>query len=192
MNERTQFDGQPRYVVAAEGRTDPAQGSMRETEFIPGPDTARAFRDALGCFGTGVTVVTAMTDDGPLGMTANSFASLSLDPPLVLWAPAKGSRRYVAFTEARNYCIHVIAEEQQDLAAHFARQGHDFGTVDWTSGARDVPILTGCLARYECTRVALHDGGDHGLIIGRVERAAHRPGQGLMFKRGQYGGFAGA
>ncbi|MCR9127401.1 MAG: flavin reductase family protein [Rhodobacteraceae bacterium] len=164
---------------------------MSEHEFIPGPENGRAFRDALGCYGTGVTIVTAMTDDGPLGMTANSFASLSMDPPLVLWSPAKTSRRYDGFARAERFCIHVVADTQQTLANHFARQGHGFDKVEWHPSEDGTPILEGVLARFECRQVALHDGGDHGLIIGHVLRAAHRPGQGLMFKRGQYGGFSG-
>ena len=83
---------------------------MPDQTFIPGPETARAFRDALGCFATGVTVVTTQTDRGPLGITANSFASLSLDPPLVLWAPALTSSRYQAFADAERFAIHVMAE----------------------------------------------------------------------------------
>lgn len=164
---------------------------MPDTDFIPGPDTARDFRDALGCFGTGVTVVTAQSDLGPLGMTANSFASLSLDPPLVLWAPAKASRRYAAFATADHFTIHIMAEDQHDLAHHFARQGDGFETVDWVPSPTGVPILSGCLARFECHRAALHDAGDHAIIVGHVDRAAFRPGKGLIFKRGQYGGFSG-
>ncbi|MCE8009479.1 flavin reductase family protein [Aestuariivita sp.] len=164
---------------------------MTEHSFAPGPDTARDFRDALGCFGTGVTVVTAQSPQGPLGMTANSFASLSLEPPLVLWAPAKTSRRFDSFAKARHFAIHVMAEDQHDLARHFARRGDGFDAFDWTSSDRDVPILAGCLARFECHLSAVHDAGDHAIIVGHVDHAAYRPGQGLIFKRGQYGGFSG-
>ncbi|TNF63849.1 MAG: flavin reductase [Rhodobacteraceae bacterium] len=164
---------------------------MSDPVFTPGPDTARAFRDALGCFATGVTVVTTQTADGPLGITANSFASLSLDPPLVLWAPARASRRHEAFTRARHFAIHVMAGDQHALARHFATSGDGFEAFDWSASPEGVPILSGCLARFECERAALHDGGDHTIVVGRVIRAAHRPGQGLIFKRGQYGGFSG-
>ena len=164
---------------------------MSETSFIPGPETRAAYREALGCFGTGVTVVTTMTEAGPLAMTANSFASVSLDPPLVLWCPARGSLRHDAFVAARRFAIHVMAETQQALAAHFAATGGDFDRVEWQAGADGVPQLAGCLARFDCAAHAVHDGGDHSIIVGRVLQASHRPGQGLMFKRGQYGGFAG-
>lgn len=164
---------------------------MPETTIVPGPDTARAYRDALGCFGTGVTVITATTAQGPLAITANSFSSVSLDPPLVLWCAAKGSPRHDGFAAARHYAIHVMGEEQQALAVHFARFGTRFDGIDWAPDGNGVPILTGCLARFDCAATARHDAGDHTIIVGRVLRATHRPGQGLMYKRGQYGGFAG-
>ncbi len=164
---------------------------MSETTFTPGPDSARDFRDALGCYGTGVTVVTTMSPDGPMGMTANSFASVSLDPALVLWSPAKTSRRHTIFANASHFAIHIMAEDQDALARHFAQQGDGFGAVDWHLSEENLPILDGCLARFECATDAVHDGGDHSIIVGRVIRAAHRPGRGLIFKQGQYGGFLG-
>lgn len=164
---------------------------MSELTFTPGPDTSRAYRDALGCFGTGVTVVTTRTDRGPLAMTANSFASVSLDPAMVLWCAAKRSLRHPAFAAALDYAIHVMADDQQDIALHFARSGEDFAPVDWSQNSNGVPILQGCLARFECRRMALHDAGDHTIIVGQVLCATHRPGSGLMYKHGRYGGFAG-
>jgi flavin reductase (DIM6/NTAB) family NADH-FMN oxidoreductase RutF len=162
---------------------------MTETSFVPGPETARAFREALGCFGTGVTVVTTRTADGPLAMTVNSFTSVSLDPPLVLWCPARASLRHDAFANAARFSIHVMAEDQQDLALHFARTGSDFASVDWADTPEGVPALAGCLARFDCAAHARHEAGDHSVLIGLVTRATTRPGSGLMFKRGQYGGF---
>lgn len=164
---------------------------MPDTSFIPGPDTDREYRDALGCYGTGVTVVTAQTAHGPLAMTANSFASVSINPALVLWSPAKASQRHDTFIKADRFAIHVMAENQQALAVHFARTGDDFDAVPWHPAPDGLPILKHCLARFECTRLAVHDAGDHSVVMGRVTLAAHRPGQGLIFKRGQYGGFAG-
>ncbi|WP_050929727.1 flavin reductase family protein [Aestuariivita boseongensis] len=163
---------------------------MSETVFTPNADTTRQFRDALGCFGTGVTVVTAQSDQGPLGMTANSFSSVSLDPPLVLWAPAKSSRRYASFAKAQHFAIHVMGEDQDAMARHFARAGDGFDAFDWSRSEAGVPILAGCLARFECHLAALHDAGDHAIIVGHVDRAAFRPGKGLIFKQGQYGGFS--
>ena len=164
---------------------------MSDTPFIPGPETARQFRDALGCFATGVTVVTAHSDSGPMGMTANSFTSVSLAPPLVLWSPAKSSRRYTAFTQAQHFAIHIMGEDQHSLAQHFAQNGDRFDSVTWAPSPDGVPILSGCLARFECKQTAVHDAGDHSLILGQVLRATHRTGKGLIFKQGQFGGFAG-
>ncbi|MEM6634390.1 MAG: flavin reductase family protein [Pseudomonadota bacterium] len=158
-------------------------------EFRPGADSARAFRDALGRYATGVTVVTCATPDGPLGITANSFASVSLDPPLVLWSPAKASRRFGPFAEAAQFAIHVLGAEQQGVCAHFARQGHDFTGLDWSAGDDGVPLISGCLARFECSTFSRHDGGDHLIIVGRVARATMREGEALLFAHGNYGRF---
>lgn len=162
---------------------------MTEEIIVPGPGTARAYRDALACFGTGVTVITTRTETGPLAMTANSFASVSLDPALVLWCPAKASLRHDAFIATERYVIHVMTEDQLDLALHFSRSGDDFSGVDWRPGPHGLPVLHGCLARFECEREAVHDGGDHSIVLGRVERASFHSGKGLMFKHGAYGGF---
>lgn len=164
---------------------------MTETTITPNGDNTRALRDALGCFGTGVTVVTSLSPTGPIAMTANSFTSVSLNPPMVIWCPSRASLRHDAFTAAERYIIHVMAEDQQALATHFARTGDDFTGVDWQPDETGLPVLAGCLARFACTRKAVHDGGDHSIILGQVDSATHRPGLGLMFKRGQYGGFLG-
>jgi flavin reductase (DIM6/NTAB) family NADH-FMN oxidoreductase RutF len=164
---------------------------MTETSFIPGPETAHAYRDALGCFGTGVTVVTTRSDQGPLAMTVNSFTSVSLEPPLLLWCPAKASLRHDAFAMAQQYAVHIMAEDQQDIALRFARSGGDFTDIDWSPSDSGLPVLSGCLARFDCTSHACHDGGDHSILVGRVSHFTSRPGQGLIFKRGQYGGFLG-
>lgn len=167
-----------------------ADGGFVLTEFTPGEDTSRLFRDALGTFTTGVTVVTCQSDAGPMGITANSFASLSLDPPLVLWSPAKSSTRYQPFCDADRFAIHVLGEEQKDLSTAFAKRGGDFGAMDWVTSTYGVPILDGCLARFECSRHAIHDGGDHSLIIGRVEACSFREGNPLIFSKGAFGTFS--
>lgn len=164
---------------------------MSVSSFKPGPETVRAFRDALGCYGTGVTVVTTLHNGQPFGMTVNSFASVSLDPPLVLWCPAKASDRHPVFATAQRYAIHVMGEAQQALAVHFSRTGDNFEPIDWAPGQDGVPHLNGCLARFDCMARDVHDAGDHSIVVGEVLHATHRPGLGLMFKRGQYGGFAG-
>ena len=156
--------------------------------FEPGPGQERAYRDCLGRFATGVTVVTAATADGPVGITANSFASVSLDPALVLWSPAKGSARFDVFTGASHYAIHVLAAEQTGLARHFARTGA-FGDVPALPGPQGVPLLEGALARFVCRREAVHDAGDHAIVVGRVLEAGQRAGDPLVFLGGAYGAF---
>jgi flavin reductase (DIM6/NTAB) family NADH-FMN oxidoreductase RutF len=162
---------------------------MTDITLTPGPDTLRAYRDALACFGTGVTVVTAQSAIGPVAMTANSFASVSLDPALVLWCPSRKSMRHDAFIAAPRFAIHIMAEDQQDTARHFARSGDDFGGIDWAPDAHGLPILSGCLARFDCRRFAVHDGGDHSIVLGEVLQASFHTGKGLLFKHGEYGGF---
>ncbi|MBD3662421.1 flavin reductase [Sulfitobacter sp. TSTF-M16] len=159
--------------------------------FTPGSDTAHDLRRAFGRFGTGVTVVTVLSDDRPLGMTANSFSSVSLDPPLVLWSPAKSSLRHDAFAAASTFCIHVLAADQLMLAQHFAKQGHDFAGFDWIEGPDGVPTFRGCLATFHCTTYAVHPAGDHSLILGHVKHAAETPGtaKALLFNEGQFGQF---
>ena len=158
--------------------------------FEPRPETAGDFRQCLGRFATGVTVVTAAAPGGPLGITANSFASVSLDPPLVLWSPAKHSARFAAFCAAPVYAIHVLAGDQAALARHFAHRGDGFDAFDWQRGPLGVPLLQGVLAWFVCRLEAVHEGGDHAIIVGRVAEAAHREGAPLVFQGGQYGGFA--
>lgn len=163
------------------------EGAMANT-FNPLTDQ-RAFRDALGQFATGVTVITCDSPDGPLGITANSFASVSLDPALVLWSPAKTSTRYDGFMQARHFAIHMLRDDQLALGARFARDGADFSHCDWACGAEGHPVLSDCLARFDCERVAAHDAGDHTILIGQVLRAQTNLGQPLIFAQGKYGGF---
>ncbi len=97
--------------------------SATQTAFSPGKADARAFRNALGKYATGVTIVTCESAQGPLGMTANSFASVSIDPPLVLWSPARASKRFASFEAARHFAIHVLDESQKDYCQIFASEG---------------------------------------------------------------------
>ncbi|MEX0340030.1 MAG: flavin reductase family protein [Arenibacterium sp.] len=164
---------------------------MAEEAFQPTPENRAAYRAALGGFATGVTVVTAMTETGPLAMTANSFVSVSLEPPVMLWCPAKSSQRHDVFTRTSTFMVHVMASDQQGLASHFARTGHDFSITDWQESDAGLPVLPGCLARFQCGLRAVHDGGDHSIVLGDVQKVWSRAGEGLIFKRGRYGGFAG-
>ena len=151
----------------------------------------REFRDALGRFVTGVTVVTTRAETGPLGMTVNSFASLSLDPPLVLWSPARKSSRFPAFEAASHFAVHVLARDQQAMAMHFAQSGDmppAYGALPGLGGA---PILEGCAARFECRHAARFDGGDHLICVGEVLRLTASDAEPLVYHRGAYRGLAG-
>jgi flavin reductase (DIM6/NTAB) family NADH-FMN oxidoreductase RutF len=157
--------------------------------FAPESD-GRAFRSALGSFATGVAVVTARDADGsPAGITANSFSSVSLDPPLILWSPKRGSRRFPVFAEAPSFAVHVLSRDQQALCDHFVRNQAGFDAVTWSEGPEGLPLLDGCLARFLCRQEAVLDGGDHAIILGRVWQAARRDGAPLVFQGGRYGAF---
>lgn len=162
--------------------------SRRDNVFVP--DDTRRYRHALGTFSTGVTVVTLAGDAGPQGITANSFASVSLDPPLVLWSPAKSSRRHDLFANARHFAIHVLKADQHGLSARFVRGGAGFSGLEHSFNEEGVPVLEGTLARFECTLANAHDAGDHTIVVGRVLRVAHGEGEPLIFSRGAFGRFA--
>lgn len=155
-------------------------------------EEALALRKAFGTFATGVTVVTAQTANGPIGMTANSFSSLSLDPPLVLWSPAKSSTRHNSFVEAKHFCIHILSETQSETCTRFAKSGHDFSQLDWHNGFENVPIIGGALCYFECEQYSFHDAGDHSLIIGRVMNFRRHEGKPLCFSQGRFGSFESA
>lgn len=144
-------------------------------------------RRVLGQFATGVTVVTTRDANGPLAMTANSFASVSLDPPLVLWSPARASRRCASFAAAGHSSIHILRDTQREMALQLARDGRDFAGIDWDPGDGGTPLITGCLARLDLTPHAQHDGGDHLILVGRVVRTVSGDGVPLVFAQGRYG-----
>lgn len=160
-----------------------------EHKFTPGPDTRDDFRATLGRFATGVVVITTQSEIGPLGMTANSFSSISMEPPLVMWAPGRGSRRHDAFVAAKHFCIHILASDQFALARHFAVQGTGFDALDWELGPNDIPTLRHCAARLHCSHHAAHVAGDHTMILGEIAQASYRDVDGLVFHQGQYGRF---
>jgi len=164
--------------------------STGHESFDPADADPRAFRAALGRFATGVTVITCETPTGPLGITANSFASLSLEPPLVLWSPAKASSRYPFFMAAKHFAIHVLGAEQESLCKRFAQAGDAFDGLDWATGPHCAPLIEGCLARFECELYAAHDGGDHSILVGHVLRVTARPGAPLLFHAGLFGRLA--
>ncbi|MBK8578022.1 MAG: flavin reductase family protein [Candidatus Accumulibacter sp.] len=147
------------------------------------------FREALGCFATGVTVLTALTPDGePIGVTISSFNSVSLQPPLILWSLACASPRLEAFRLARHYAVNVLTADQQWLSDCFAKREDDrFREVEFTAGLASVPLIKHCSAWFECRNEAQYPGGDHLIFVGRVERFARgEPAAPLLFHAGRY------
>jgi flavin reductase (DIM6/NTAB) family NADH-FMN oxidoreductase RutF/DNA-binding IclR family transcriptional regulator len=149
---------------------------------------ARQLRDVLGTFVTGVTVITTSDGDGvPHGVTANSFSSVSLDPPLVLWSQSLSSRSYDAFHGSAHFAVHILAHDQIDVSNHFAKsQDEKFEGVAFRRGVGEVPLLEGTAAHLECVKVAEYPGGDHVVYVGRVERIAQLGRRPLAFGRGKY------
>jgi len=169
---------------------------QRRTEPMTSPPSVdpRELRNALGTYPTGVTVVTTLDANGAfVGLTVNSFSSLSLDPPLVLWSLNVRSPNLAAFDRAPYFAVNVLAEEQVEISRHFAKRGARFERLEAHTGLGGVPLLAGCAAHIQCRTDARHNGGDHVLFIGRVERLAYdvakRP---LVFWGGRYHSAGGA
>jgi len=138
-------------------------------ELISSKMDQRAFRRALGNFVTGVTIVTAKGSDGEVGVTASSFNSLSLDPPLILWSCAKNSLSCVTFEQASHFAVNILAAEQKDLSNRFSRQQRDkFEKVTWTPGLGGAPLFPNCAGIFQCESYQKHDGGDHWIFVGKV------------------------
>lgn len=149
---------------------------------------AEAYRRALGAFATGVCVVTADGDDGPLGITVNSFASVSLEPPLVLWCLDEGSERRSAFAAADRFAVHVLTDRQEEQAARFARGSCVLKPEEFTRTADGPPVLPHVLARFDCAVHQRIPMGDHLVLVGRVLAfEAAGTGDALTFYRGRYG-----
>ena len=154
------------------------------------PDfSSQQFRAALGMFATGVTIVTARSADGQVvGLTANSFASVSLAPPLVLWSLAQAAASLAAFRAGSHYAINVLAADQKDLAERFSRKGADrWAGVGFTAGLGDAPLLAGAAATFECFNRSRYEEGDHMIFVGEVERCTRRAGASpLLFHGGRF------
>jgi flavin reductase (DIM6/NTAB) family NADH-FMN oxidoreductase RutF len=154
------------------------------------PDfSAQEFRAALGMFATGVTIVTARDAAGHrIGLTANSFNSVSLDPPLVLWSLARSAGSMPAFTRGSHYAINILAAEQHELAERFSRKEADrFAGVVFREGSGGAPILEGAAAVFECFNRSRYTEGDHVIFVGEVERCERREGAlPLIFHGGRY------
>jgi len=147
------------------------------------------FRRVLGHFPTGVTVVTGAASDGPAGMAIGSFASVSLDPPLVMFCPGKESGTWLAIKETGSFCANILGEDQKDTCGVFAMPSDDrFAGIDWTTAATGAPVLPGCVGYIDCEIHAILDGGDHDIVVGLVKDLAVTGDQGpLLFFQGGYG-----
>lgn len=154
----------------------------------------RRFRTTLGQFCSGVVIATGCLDGVPAGFAAQSFTSLSLDPPLVGLCPAKTSTSWPRLRDSGRFCINILAADQKPVCDLFAKSGIDkFASIDWRTGVTGSPIITGALAYIDCELVAEHDAGDHTIAVGRVLDLdiANPEGAPLLFFRGAYGQFGG-
>ncbi|MFM8609115.1 MAG: flavin reductase family protein [Burkholderiaceae bacterium] len=151
--------------------------------------TTPQFRKALGMFATGVTIVTARAADGSLvGLTANSFNSVSLEPPLVLWSLSRHAGSMPAMSAGTHYAINILAADQRNLAERFAAKGADrWAGVAFSEGIAGAPLLSGTVASFECFNRSRYDEGDHVIFVGEVERCSHREGASpLLYHGGKF------
>ncbi|HEY0813993.1 MAG TPA: flavin reductase family protein [Pseudonocardia sp.] len=155
----------------------------------PGPVSSAVMREVLGHFVSGIVVVTAADVDGPLGFTCQSFASLSLEPPLVSFAPARTSTTWPRIRAVGTFCVNVLAAGHENVSAGFARSGVDkFAGVAWEPGPCGAPVLDGVSAWIDCELWAEYDGGDHTIAVGRVLDLGADPSRpALLYYRGRYG-----
>jgi 3-hydroxy-9,10-secoandrosta-1,3,5(10)-triene-9,17-dione monooxygenase reductase component len=151
--------------------------------------TPERFRQALGHFCTGVTVITTVHDAGPAGFACQAFAALSLDPPLVVFCPSRTSGSWQAIAHTGHFAVNVLSDAQRDVARTFGLRGGDkFAGVKWSASVTGDPVLEGVLTWAGCTVEAVHDGGDHHVVVGRVaELGEVTPAEPLLFYRGRYG-----
>ncbi len=175
-------------VSPADGLVAGVLATDAPSAVLPG-FSAREFRAALGMFATGVTIVTTRLEDGtPLGMTVNSFNSVSLDPPLVLWSLSRNASALAAFHGCSHYAVNVLGVAQQALAERFASRVQDrWGGVDNAPGAGGAPLLAGAVATFECVNRSRYEEGDHVIFVGEVLRCTHQPDAApLLFHGGRF------
>jgi flavin reductase (DIM6/NTAB) family NADH-FMN oxidoreductase RutF len=155
------------------------------------PIDPRDFRNALGTYATGVTIITAADASGkPYGLTCNSFTSVSLNPPLVLWSLVLYSSSLGVFQNASHFAVNVLGESQQALANKFAKSSEDkFAGVEWKPGLGNAPVLAESVATFQCRSVNRYYGGDHVIFLGAVEAYSYNSKEPLLFARGSYGRF---
>ncbi len=162
---------------------------MTELQSGIAPDPA-AMRTVMGFFATGVTVITAMAGEEPVGLAANSFTSVSLEPPLVLFCAATSSSTWPKIDAAGKFCVNFLPEDGEQTCRVFASPGDRFSQVGWHSGTTGSPVLDAALAYVDCEIEHRYDGGDHVIVVGRVVDLGHREhGTPLAFYRGGYGRF---
>ena len=174
---------------------------MRLGEHTPIPDDpesaarARQFRDVLGLFASGVTVITSMSDGLPVGMTCQSFSSVSLAPPLVMFCPARTSRAWPLMQRAGYFCVNILAADQSDISNAMATKGTDkYDGIGWRPASTGAPLLDGVLGYVDCTVQSVHEAGDHYVVLGRVKELGFIPGsfedggdrKPLLYYRGGY------
>jgi flavin reductase (DIM6/NTAB) family NADH-FMN oxidoreductase RutF len=149
----------------------------------------RELRNALGRFATGITIITTLGVDGKAeGLTANSFSAVSLEPPLVLWCMLKNSPSLAVFEGCTHFAINILRSNQRALSHHFATPATDkFIDIEWSEGLGGAPLLSNCLAQFECRHETHQEGGDHLIFIGHSERFHYADGQPLLFNAGRYG-----
>jgi len=166
---------------------DPANELASDSSLID----SRDFRNALGTYATGVTIITAAADDGrPYGLTCNSFAAVSLKPPLVLWSLVVYSSSLTVFQNASHFAVNVLGATQKALADKFAKPSDDkFAGIDWTPGLGGAPVLAESVANFQCRAVNRYYGGDHVIFLGAVEAYSYNRKEPLLFARGTYGRF---
>jgi flavin reductase (DIM6/NTAB) family NADH-FMN oxidoreductase RutF len=166
---------------------DPANELASDSSLI----NPRDFRNALGTYATGVTIITAAAPNGkPYGLTCNSFASVSLNPPLVLWSLGMFSQGLTIFQNASHFTVNILGASQQALATRFAKPSEDkFAGVEWTPGLGNAPILADGVANFQCRAADRYYGGDHVIFLGAVEAYAYNRQEPLLFARGGYGRF---
>lgn len=151
---------------------------------------ADRFRGVLGRYCSGVTVVTALADGQPIGMTCQSFTSVSLEPPLVAFLPTRGSRAFAAIQRVGHFCVNILAADQTDLSEQMAGTGDDkFAGTSWRPApATGSPVLVGVMAYVDCAVHAVHEAGDHYIVVGRVlDLDAGEANEPLLYHRGRYG-----
>ncbi|MDQ0474341.1 flavin reductase [Labrys wisconsinensis] len=147
----------------------------------------RMFRRCLGQYGTGIAIITTAVEDRRAAVTVNSFASVSLEPPLVLWSIAHASRSHSLFRTSGRFAVNILSSRQMEVSRHFSSKVEDkFADAAWSSGPFGSPLIAGCLAHFECETHAQVEGGDHTILIGLVKRARRFDGEPLLFSQGHY------